>query len=59
MVLDLGGSRTRPASPARPGSQLLYERVVAYVEELVADAVWYTATGCLPTLSWPPASGSA
>jgi DNA-binding GntR family transcriptional regulator len=37
MVLDLGGSRARPAAPARPGSQLLYERVVAYVEELVAE----------------------
>jgi GntR family transcriptional regulator len=34
MVLDLGGSRTRPV---RPGPQLLYERVVAYVEELVAE----------------------
>jgi DNA-binding GntR family transcriptional regulator len=35
MVLDLGGSRSRP--PARPGSQLLYKQVVAYVEELVAE----------------------
>jgi DNA-binding GntR family transcriptional regulator len=37
VVLDLGGSRTRPAAAARPGSKLLYERVVAYVEELVAE----------------------
>jgi DNA-binding GntR family transcriptional regulator len=37
MVLELGGSRARPATPARPGSKLLYERVVAYVEELVAE----------------------
>jgi DNA-binding GntR family transcriptional regulator len=37
MVLDLGGSRARHAAPARPGSQLLYQRVVAYVEELVAE----------------------
>ena len=37
MVLDLGGSRARPAAAARPGSKLLYERVVAYVEELVAE----------------------
>jgi DNA-binding GntR family transcriptional regulator len=43
MVLDLGGSRARPADPpargrgGRGGSQLLYERVVAYVEELVAE----------------------
>ena len=43
MVLDLGGSRARPADPpARgrgggSGSQLLYQRVVAYVEELVAE----------------------
>jgi hypothetical protein len=29
MVLDLGGSRTRPTAAARPGSKLLYERVVA------------------------------
>jgi len=36
MVLDLGGSQAQPASPGRPGSQLLYERVVAYVEELMA-----------------------
>jgi len=35
MVLDLGGNRARP--PGRPGSQLLYQRVVAYVEELVAE----------------------
>jgi DNA-binding GntR family transcriptional regulator len=40
MVLDLGGSRARPAGPparGRAGSQLLYERVVAYVEQLVAE----------------------
>ena len=37
MVLDLGGSRARPAAAARPGSRLLYERVVAYVTELVAE----------------------
>src|ERR1700727_2790865 len=40
MVLDLGGSRARPGKPparGRAGSQLLYERVVAYVEQLVAE----------------------
>jgi DNA-binding GntR family transcriptional regulator len=37
MVLDLGGSQARSASTGRPGSQLLYEQVVAYVEELVAE----------------------
>jgi GntR family transcriptional regulator len=37
MVLDLGGSRARPAATSRPGSQLLYERVVAYVEQLMAE----------------------
>jgi DNA-binding GntR family transcriptional regulator len=43
MVLDLGGSRARPADPparrrgGRSGSPLLYERVVTYVEELVAE----------------------
>jgi DNA-binding GntR family transcriptional regulator len=38
MVLDLGGSRARrPARGRGRGSQLLYERVVAYVEELVAE----------------------
>lgn len=39
MVLDLGGSRpTRPAAATgRPGSGLLYEQVVDYVEELVAE----------------------
>jgi len=40
MVLDLGGSRARPGGPparGRAGSQLLYERVVAYVEQLVAE----------------------
>src|SRR6185437_10632439 len=41
MVLDLGGSRpTRPARPAaaaKPGSGLLYEQVVDYVEGLVAE----------------------
>jgi len=37
MVLDLGGSRARPAAAARPGYRLLYERVVAYVTELVAE----------------------
>jgi DNA-binding GntR family transcriptional regulator len=39
MVLDLGGSRpARPASATgRPGSGLLYEQVVDYVEELVAE----------------------
>ena len=37
MVLDLGGSPAQSAPPGRPGSRLLYERVVAYVEELVAE----------------------
>jgi|GEM_PF-192737 len=37
MVLDLGGSQARSAAPGRPGSPLLYERVVAYVEKLVAE----------------------
>jgi DNA-binding GntR family transcriptional regulator len=37
MALDLGGSPARRASPARPGSQLLYKQVVAYVETLVAE----------------------
>jgi DNA-binding GntR family transcriptional regulator len=37
MVLDLGGSRARPPARGRAGSQLLYERVVAYVEQLVAE----------------------
>lgn len=37
MVLDLGGSRSRRATSTRPGSQLLYKRVVAYVEDLVAE----------------------
>lgn len=47
MVLDLGGSRARPgpavrrgsvpAAPGPSGSQLLYERVVAYVEGLIAE----------------------
>jgi GntR family transcriptional regulator len=37
MVLDLGGSRARPAATSRPGSQLLYERVVAYVEQLIVE----------------------
>jgi DNA-binding GntR family transcriptional regulator len=39
MVLDLGGSRpVRPAAATgRPGSGLLYEQVVNYVEELVAE----------------------
>src|SRR6266852_8858792 len=36
MVLDLGDSRARPAAPGPPGAGLLYERVVAYVEELIA-----------------------
>jgi DNA-binding GntR family transcriptional regulator len=36
MVLDLGGSRPRPA-PGRPGARLLYEQVVAYVEKLIAE----------------------
>ena len=42
MVLDLGGTRPRRTSPARgrpgkPGSGLLYEQVVDYVEGLVAE----------------------
>ena len=37
MVLDLGGNQARSATPGRPGSQLLYEQVVVYVEELVAE----------------------
>jgi DNA-binding GntR family transcriptional regulator len=39
MVLDLGGSRPpRPAAgQGRTGSGLLYEQVVAYVEDLVAE----------------------
>jgi|ERR1700677_3345309 DNA-binding GntR family transcriptional regulator len=37
MVLDLGGSRARPPARGRAGTQLLYERVVAYVEQLVAE----------------------
>jgi DNA-binding GntR family transcriptional regulator len=37
MVLDLGGSQVRSVAPGRPDSRLLYERVVAYVEELVAE----------------------
>src|ERR1035438_4918721 len=37
MVLDLGGSRARPAAPGPRGSRLLYEQVVAYVEKLVAE----------------------
>src|SRR5262249_18282097 len=38
MVLDLGGHRpARQAAPGRPGSGLLYERVVEYVERLVAE----------------------
>ena len=37
MVLDLGGSPAQSALLGRPGSRLLYERVVAYVEELVAE----------------------
>jgi DNA-binding GntR family transcriptional regulator len=37
MVLDLGGSRARPAAPGKRGSRLLYEQVVAYVEKLVAE----------------------
>ncbi len=37
MVLDLGDSRAHPAAPGRPGAGLLYERVVAYVEELIAE----------------------
>ncbi len=47
MVLDLGGSgpgrrgRARahglPGPPGRPGTRLLYEQVVAYVEQLVAE----------------------
>ena len=42
MVLDLGGTRpsrtARPAAaPGKPGSGLLYEQVVDYVERLVAE----------------------
>src|SRR5215471_13102202 len=39
MVLDLGGSRSaQPATaPGKAGSGLLYEQVVDYVEQLVAE----------------------
>ena len=41
MVLDLGGSRPerpgRAAAPGKPGSGLLYEQVVEYVEKLVSE----------------------
>src|SRR5260370_36242231 len=37
MVRDLGDSRAHQAAPGRPGAGLLYERVVAYVEELIAE----------------------
>ena len=37
MVLDLGDSRAWPAAPGLPGTGLLYERVVAYVEGLIAE----------------------
>jgi len=37
MVLDLGGSQARSAPPDRSGSRLLYQQVVAYVEELMAE----------------------
>src|SRR5215472_16192994 len=44
MVLDLGGSRPvrrgrggRHGPPGRPGGGLLYEQVVSYVEQLVAE----------------------
>src|SRR5215472_9914953 len=41
MVLDLGGSRPvrrgRVAGPGRPGSGLLYQQVVSYVEQLVSE----------------------
>src|SRR5260370_15967524 len=37
MVLDLGGSQARSVTRGRPDSRLLYEQVVAYVEELVAE----------------------
>src|SRR5260370_10090541 len=37
MVLDLGDSRAHQADAGRPGAGLLYERVVAYVEELIAE----------------------
>jgi DNA-binding GntR family transcriptional regulator len=44
MVLDLGGSRPgqaaargRAAPSGRPGTKLLYEQVVSYVEQLVAE----------------------
>src|SRR5437773_10895055 len=44
MVLDLGGSRPvrrgrggGHGPPRRPGSGLLYEQVVSYVEQLVAE----------------------
>jgi DNA-binding GntR family transcriptional regulator len=37
MVVDLGGRRPWQAPPDRPDSRLLYEQVVAYVEDLVAE----------------------
>jgi GntR family transcriptional regulator len=37
MVLELGGSQARSAASGRSGSRLLYERVVAYIEELVVE----------------------
>ena len=37
MVVDLGGSRSWSAPPGRADSRLLYEQVVAYVEDLVAE----------------------
>jgi DNA-binding GntR family transcriptional regulator len=37
MVVDLGGRRPWQAPPGQPDSRLLYEQVVAYVEELVAE----------------------
>jgi len=44
MVLDLGGSRPvrrgrgkGPGPPGRAGSGLLYEQVVSYIEQLVAE----------------------
>ncbi len=37
MVLDLGGRQAQSAARGRPGSRLLYEQVVAYVEDLIAE----------------------
>jgi len=48
MVLDLGDSRAHQAAPGRPGAGLLYERVVAYVEELIEPKFKLDKDGLLP-----------